>query len=120
MDRQDSLAARPALRIGFSPIDIGGQGISIWCLTRVVEHACRGCTMTSPFVEILVTKLDAELLRDVLPMSDERRKLSEKIRACEIALNFLHYAEDEAGRFSGEFKRGGNRAEVIALPLYPS
>lgn len=75
--------------------------------------------MTSPFAEILVTKLDAQLLYDVLPPGEERRRLSEKIRACEIALTFLHSAEDEAEKFSPESEPHAKRREVISLPLYP-
>jgi hypothetical protein len=75
--------------------------------------------MTSPFVEILVTKLDAQLLYEVLPASEERRRLSEKIRACEIALTFLHSTEDGPEKSGPEFEQHGNRGEVISLPLYP-
>jgi hypothetical protein len=75
--------------------------------------------MTSPFAEILVTKLDAQLLYDVLPPGEERRRLSEKIRACEIALTFLQSAEDQAEKFSPESEPHAKRREVISLPLYP-
>jgi hypothetical protein len=75
--------------------------------------------MTSPFVEILVTKLDAQLLFEVLPVGEERRRLSEKIRACEIALTFLQSTEDEAEKISPELEPHSKRREVISLPLYP-
>jgi hypothetical protein len=75
--------------------------------------------MTSPFAEILVTKLDAQLLYEVLPPSEERRRLSEKIRACEIALTFLQSTEDDAEQSSSEFEPRAKRREVISLPLYP-
>jgi hypothetical protein len=75
--------------------------------------------MPSPFLEILVTKLDAQVLYEVLPVCEERRKLSEKIRACEIALNFLH-PEDEPGDSARKLAPRGKSPEVISLPLYSS
>ena len=75
--------------------------------------------MTSPFVEILVTKLDAQLLYEVLPPGEERRRLSEKIRACEIALIFLKSAGEEPEKLSQEFDLQSKTREVISFPLYP-
>jgi hypothetical protein len=49
----------------------------------------------SPFVEILLAKLNAQELLAVLPGSEERRRLLAKIRACTVALNFLRAATAE-------------------------
>jgi hypothetical protein len=43
----------------------------------------------SPFVEILLAKLNAQELLEVLPPGEERRRLQARIRACTVALNFL-------------------------------
>jgi hypothetical protein len=43
----------------------------------------------SPFVEILLTKLHAQELLEVLPPCEERQRLQARIRACTVALNFL-------------------------------
>jgi hypothetical protein len=43
----------------------------------------------NPSVSILVSKLEAQKLLEVLPISEERRKLQNKIKACDVALAFL-------------------------------
>jgi hypothetical protein len=53
----------------------------------------------SPFVEILLTKLDAKLLYDALPSGGERENLRKKIQACNIALAFLRSTVDDPGQF---------------------
>jgi hypothetical protein len=52
-----------------------------------------------PFVEILLTKLDAKLLYDVLPSGGERQNLRKKIQACNTALAFLRGTLDDTGQF---------------------
>jgi hypothetical protein len=43
----------------------------------------------SPLLEILITKMAAEKILDLLPQGPERRKLVHKIVACDLAINFL-------------------------------
>ena len=43
----------------------------------------------SPLLEILLTKMEATRLLDLLPPEPERRKLAHKIVACDLAINFL-------------------------------
>jgi hypothetical protein len=69
----------------------------------------------APLVEILVTKLDAEVLYEALPASDERRKLWEKIRACEVALQFLRNEVKASGVFCRKVEMRAKSSEG-ALP----
>ena len=48
-----------------------------------------GSLTESVFVETLLTRLNAQLLYNALPPSEERWKLDQKIRCLEIVLKFL-------------------------------
>ncbi len=51
----------------------------------------------SPVLEILITKIEAKTLVDLLPPCEERRKLTLKVVACDVAINFLK-ANSETSR----------------------
>ena len=53
----------------------------------------------NPSVEILLSKLEAQNLAEILPSCEERRKLQTKIKACDLALAFLQsYTSNGEGR----------------------
>jgi hypothetical protein len=117
------MGAATELNIRVFPIDFAGQGTRILFLNPGGKATVLEVQMTSPFLEILVLKLDAQVLYEVLPVGEERRRLSEKIRACEIALSFLNQAdrtEEEPERTAEESERRGQKPEIISLPLYNS
>jgi len=51
----------------------------------------------SPLLQILLTKFETKRLFDALPPGEERRKLRNKIVACDLAITFLE-ANSESGR----------------------
>jgi len=51
----------------------------------------------SPLLQILLTKFEAKRLVEALPAGEERRKLRNKIEACDVAIDFLQ-ANSESAR----------------------
>jgi hypothetical protein len=51
----------------------------------------------SPLLQIFLTKFNAQNLLGALPPGEERRKLKNKIVACDVAINFLK-ANSESSR----------------------
>jgi hypothetical protein len=52
----------------------------------------------SPLLEILITRNQAEALLAAKPAEDERRRLMNKIAACDLALNFLRANSESASQ----------------------
>jgi hypothetical protein len=52
----------------------------------------------SPLLEILLTRNEAKALLAAKPAEEERRRLMNKIAACDVALNFLRANSESASQ----------------------
>jgi|SRR5271163_3429868 len=70
--------------------------------------------MESALIAILLTKLEAQNLCDVLPPCEERRKLRNKMLACDIALNFSAKPRPAAGNSSRKSRDAFPNIAIVA------